>query len=172
MRTRIRSLLAAGLIYCNVALLGNEVCAAGAFPCRLPLGSLLGDLFDVFPVFTHYETANTEIILLGLPQDAGDPSQDSNWLRLTLDEYFPYRQGEQHTRVLTATRSRPVDPRRQREAWAFLTRKILDRYNRQHPDHTIRQVRIRARTWPPSPNGYWAHAEAEPAAIRDLFTGP
>jgi hypothetical protein len=177
MRTRfwhvVGSVVAAGLIYTNVAVWANDVLEARSVAFRFGTGFLLHGLFNVGAVFSAYETDNSEIVLLALPRDAGDPTEESSWITLDLNEYFPWGSfAEQRNRVLVAVSPRPAETWRRADAPDVVARKIRERYNRQHPDHPIRRIRIRQLTWPRSPDGYWALKRPDTMTVRDLYTGP
>lgn len=164
------SALAGVILYCNVALLANQVCAGLTLACRLPIGFLIGGLFNVFPVFRSYATENTEMLVLGLPRGA-DANDEEQWRALDVNEYFPYRLGEQHARIL-ANAHRYVGSDRQQEAWDFVGGKIRDRYNRSHPDAPLEKIRMRTLHWPRSTDGYYARKQVLSTTITDLYTGP
>jgi hypothetical protein len=175
-RSRLRyvllSALAGVVLYGNAAVLLNHACGELALRCGLPTGFLLAGVFNVFPVFSRYEYFNTEVVLLGLPQARGNGDAPAAWIALDVHEYFPYRLGEQHARVLAATHRRNFGAQGQQLAWAFLTRTIRERYNRRHPDQLLAKVRIRVLTWPRGRGGYWELKTPHLTTVSDLYTGP
>lgn len=67
-------LATAVVVYENGALLANRALEAAEVSVRLPVGSVIGGLFNVFPVFTHFEPLRYETTLEGQPADgSADP---------------------------------------------------------------------------------------------------
>jgi len=161
------------VVFTNGAVLANDLLRAMAVRFRFEMPFLLGGLFNVGGVFGTYGSENSELVLLGLPSDAIDRTQESNWIVLDKDAYFPTGSfAEQLNHIVVSVNPLPAYTWRRADAPEVVTRKIRDRYNRQHPDRPIKKVRIREFRWPRSKDGYWALKRPETTTVRDLYTGP
>lgn len=154
------SLVAAALLYGNVAVLLGPV--ERRFPAlpRLPAPALPADFFKIFGVFSTYERVNRELVMEGL---AELPDGRREWVRLDLDEHFPAARGEQQTRVW-ADRSLGPLSRTHRESQQFVMDRVKERENRLRPERRIVTVRVVAEVWPRRTEGWTAGRD--PATVQ------
>jgi hypothetical protein len=160
------SVLTLALGYTNVAILASVTDERLATGMRLPLASAPAAFLNVFPVFQYFLRYNMEFELEGRRADA------ATWVRLDLAEYFPFRRGELHARLLTdALYAYGGEAARQR-AWDFMARKLQARHNRLHPDAPVDAIRLRQLRWPRSIEGY--RAQRTPSMTREIliYVGP
>ena len=154
------SLLAAALLYGNLAVLLDPVERRYPALPRLPAPALPADFFKIFGVFSSYERVNREVVMEGL---AELPDGRQEWVRLDLDEHFPAARGEQQSRVW-ANRSLGPLSRTHRQGQQFVMDKVKERENRLHPERRIVAVRVYTEVWPRSTGG-WTE-ERDPATVQ------
>jgi hypothetical protein len=166
----VMSALSLAVIYYTAAILWNALSTAWMLPVRLPVDFFVGGLFNVFPVFTHYESVNTDVVIEGLREGAA--GEEASWVELPVGHYLPFRPGELQARVLAPIQVRFLGADGT-QSYLTLARKIQSRHNRLHPERVLQQVRLRALSWPRSPDGYRALKQPELIETRELcITAP
>lgn len=140
------TLLAASIVYLNIAALNAQFAANYAHVPALPVIDLLADPFFLFGMFNGYQREVQELALQGQREGA--------WVPLAAAEFFP---GPAHEHALWAQASRRVGelltPRAiVRERARFLER-IRLRHNALHPERRVERVRVGFLTWPKSRAG-------------------
>lgn len=158
------SVIALVFIYSNCAILFNHLAAHLFLPTRLPLNRHLNDLFITFPVFPTYGKRNWEVMLLGKKAKVRE-----EWTNLDAEDYFPFRRGEASQRMIGGKFADTRGKEGQIEAWKFLSRKIRERYNREHPDAPIEKIVIRQLVWPRSKKGFYALKNHDQMEVFELF---
>ena len=146
------SILAAFLIYSEIAVIANYY----PLKTKMPISRVGFFLFNVFPVFSSYQTYNTEYILWAWLEDTRT-HKPLGWVRLDLPEYFPYKYAENRMR-LVANMQRFYDPANgQTRAYRALCEKIRKRYNLTHADSSFKatQIAIGYEVWPHSPRSFY-----------------
>jgi hypothetical protein len=123
-----------------------------------PVEPAFRDAFLIFGVFSYYETSNTELTIWGY---ATNPLSGMRyWKELPTNDYFPFDRGNQQSRLWANRQYNEPERRGHWGAWQFMGRRILERYNREHPNDGITKVGIRSLTWPRSPKGFYAEEAA------------
>jgi hypothetical protein len=119
-----------------------------------PFEPVFRDVFLIFGVFSYYETSNTELTIWGF---ATKPvSGGRYWKELPANDYFPFDRGNEQSRLWANRQYNEPERRGHWEAWQFMGRRIMERYNREHPGEGITKVGFRSLTWPRSAKGFYA----------------
>ena len=147
------SIFAVGLLYANCAVVWNHQAARWQAP-SLPIPSKVAGVFQLFGMFTSYETNNSELVLWGYTGDA--PEGTRGWKPLPTEEYFPFKRGVRRQLLWATKFFRANDLDGHARAWVRSGKQILARHNRLHPEIPISQLALESRTWPRSPAGFYA----------------
>ncbi len=129
-----------------VVLYGNVAVILNASPLRpnVPKVDFGLDLFNLFGVFSTYETHKARIFIEGL-------GPDNEWIALSPQAFFPQPRGEAQLRLMANRHYQAGDETAQRQAYQRLAGKILHRQNHLHPENPIKRVRFGLVTWPVHP---------------------
>jgi len=147
----LRGAIGLGIVYCNLAVV------AGPYGGRYapPLPPELREAFLIFGVFSWYETSNSELTIWGMPEGS------EHWIAIAASDYFPHDRAERSTRMWAARHYRLLDRESHGAVWESLGRKILERYNREHPRAPMRKLAFQLVTWPRSSEGFYAMLEPD-----------
>jgi hypothetical protein len=143
------SLLILGFIYCNLAVMFHRSAVRGGL--NLPLPRAFSNVFALFGVFSSFELVNREVVIRGLRADAA-PGEE--WIRISPQEFFPVKRGEQLTRAWVGHQLYFLGQQEQQRGMAHLSRKIRERYNAANPENPLQKVAIQVDVWPRSLKGY------------------
>lgn len=137
------SVLAALLVYFNVAALNAQFAANFPGIPALPVIDLLVDPFFLFGMFNGYERTASELTIQGLRGD--------DWQALSAREFLPGPPAEHALWTQASRKLGELLPERVvlKERARFLER-IQARHNRLHPERTVARVRIGILSWPKS----------------------
>ena len=136
---------------------------------KLPLSPIFYDVFIVHGIFSYYINHNQEVVLWGQskpdPQKGGQPQ----WIILRTEDYFPFKHGEQLSRIWLNRQYRILGPNGQGASWKALVKKIRGKYNREHPDFPIEKVAIQGAVWPRNTKGYYASKSNQNTQVYTWF---
>lgn len=144
------------VLYTNIAI----VLDCTPLKPNLPTPRILRLTFDIYQVFSVYQSFNKDYLLGVVVPDEGA----ERWVRLNTREYFPFKRGAQHWRI-NATMHQLYgrhyhEARSEREcqydAHKAVLHKILERYNRLHPEQPATRAGIVLERWPRSRESYTA----------------
>ncbi len=167
-RKTVMSVVAALIVYGNVAVIFNPHKLALPLESPWPRPFLLHDAFLLTGMFTSFATENVDFVIGGrtVPRQ---PDDKPEWIRLSLNEMIPGRLGIKFTQLLVARHWDMLGVWAQRAAWASAAKKIRARHNRLHPDRPIDAVRIGVVSWPLDPRSYRAAKPKQHARYRDWY---
>jgi hypothetical protein len=152
-RRLLLSIVAMALLYANLSVIFSY--PLEEFHVRpLPFESSCHDAFLIFGVFSYYETSNYELTIWGYATNFVEGKQ--YWKELPVKDYFPFAFGNSQTRLWASRQYSAPDPRDHSKAWRFMGKRILERYNRQHPTVPLTKIGFRYLTWPRSSDGFYA----------------
>lgn len=165
-RKTVMSVVAAVILYGNVAVIFNPQKLGLPFESPWPRPFLLYDAFLLTGMFTSFATENIDFVIGGrtVPRS---PGEKPTWIVLSLNEMVPGRMGIKFTQLLVARHWDMLGVWAQRVAWSRAAKQIRARHNRLHPDRPIDAVRIGALAWPLDPRGYRAAKPKAHAHYRD-----
>jgi hypothetical protein len=78
------------------------------------------------------------------------------WKELPSQDYFPFARGNAQSRIWANRQYYASDSNVHWEAWQFMGRRIMERYNELHPSDPITKVGFQSLRWPRSPEGFYA----------------
>ncbi|MDX1919301.1 MAG: hypothetical protein SFU25_01040 [Candidatus Caenarcaniphilales bacterium] len=142
-----------GVVYSNLWIIAarSPLSEAVKLPYQIPI---LKDAFDIFSVFSYYETINRDFLIKGLPKNRYGQYDGETWVTLDVnDEYFPYSLGEQQMRLFLA-KFLNLGDEAHLKACKDLAAKIRNRHNKDVPIYQMRQISINIETWPRSTKSY------------------
>ena len=142
------------LIYFNAAVILNWPLKENEMGEPFPVWAPARDLFLLCGVFSYYETTNRELTIWGLAVSplTGDPY----WKELPREDYFTGGRGERDNRMWASRQYNKRGTEYRWQSWRFMGRRIYDRYNGLHPLEPITKVAFQMRSWPRSPEGFYA----------------
>ena len=147
------SLLSLALLYANVSVIFNS--PLQNFRIRaLPISTAAHNAFLIFGVFSYFETNNEELTIWGMATDAA--SDKVVWKQLPTQDYFPFCRGNQDSRIWASRQYGNPNREGHREAWQFMGRRIMQRYNALHPNDPVERIGFQCQSWPRSPDGFYA----------------
>jgi hypothetical protein len=126
----------------------------------------LFNAFCLFGVFSYYELENSELTIWGCTQRS--ETDDPVWKQLPSSDYFPFGRGEQSSRMWASHHHRDLTRQGHWRTWQAVGRKIMERYNREHPSEPLIKVAFQNKQWPRSPDGYY-HSEADGRESRQFW---
>ncbi|WP_040548543.1 hypothetical protein [Pedosphaera parvula] len=156
----ILSLLVVGILYANLSVIFNSSIQSFRIPI-FPLPESAQDPFQIFGVFSYYETNNSQLTIWG--QATNPETGEFYWKQLPSDDYFPFARGDQNSRMWANRQYRLPDHQKHNDAWQFMGRRIKDRYNQLHPKDCLAKVGLQSLTWPRSADGFYAQQTAKGA---------
>ena len=162
-------LVIALVLYANAAVILRPLAARLALPRAvrdrlvLPLPAAIHDALHIFGVFSSYETMNREVVVEGLTETVRGGAHHFEWRRLDVDDWFPARRGERHTRLYAHRNVGNLTPRTFVETQRLLAARLKARHLREHPELPLHGLRVRVVSWPRSLAGY--EAERRPGGM-------
>ena len=156
-QTRIHPVLKAILnfitivvIYSNLAYLFNYL----PLRLQLPVPRVTHFLFDIYTVFSTYQTFNRDNFILVLLEDEGMKGSQK-WIKLDTDEYFPYKKGDQIRRINANMHGYYFGKNIYNKTLGSIAAKILSRYNYLNPLQPASKVIVGIEWWPRSREAYY-----------------
>lgn len=140
-------------IYTNIAVIFSPHYTPYLEKRGVPIPAVLYDTFLYSHMFISFIKVNFDHSIEGF---SSVPSEPSTWIKLNVEEFFPYGVGMRHIRM-TANRyhyMKGVDE--QQIVIKKLADQILQRQNRLHPDRPVEKIRFGFEQWPRNPVGYRA----------------
>lgn len=126
------------------------------------------DAFDIFSVFSYYETINRDFVIKGLPKNRYGQYDGEVWVVLDInEEYFPHSLGEQHMRLFFS-KFFNLGAESHTQACKDFAAKIRTRYNRDVPIYQMRKVAIGIESWPRSKKSYRALKQEDTSSFKVL----
>jgi hypothetical protein len=163
-----RNLLALLILYGNAAV-ALQPPALRHLGLSIPRPSWVHDAFLMTGMFGSYSVTNGDFVLEGRRTQQGTEASRGQWIALRLREHFARRHGVTFTELFAAHHWDVLGREAQREAWAFLARRIRERHNRLHPDLPVDRVRFGSESWPQSRLGYRAGKASGPVSLELWF---
>lgn len=149
----LANLLILVFLYSNAAIILNFSLTFIAPGLSLPLPSQLDNLFMLYGMFGEFDTTNHEIEIYGItPSSPSWPRGEI--IKLDADDYFPFTRAERLWRICLPQYGYWQDGAFQGEAFAALSAKIRERYNRLNPTEPLEKVVLVAVEWERSLEGY------------------
>jgi hypothetical protein len=168
MRTKIpATLFIAFIIYANLATMLTPVSRRHGPVPSLRIEATIKDFFWVFGVFSYYETFNRDVLIEGRTTELRDGRLYYKSVPIDHSPFFPFKRGEQHTRLWAERSIGSLPTMPHADAQRFMAQRIRERYNRDHPAQPIDKIRIVHLTWPRSRQGYYV--EKKPDAIQRTY---
>jgi hypothetical protein len=150
-----------------VYLYVNAAVAVGSrFGRAAPMPDGARSLFTLHGVFSTFATNNSELSLWGLVPGGGGTG--AYWRELPADEYVPYKRGHQRKLLWAHRQRRELGVPGHQEAWSGMGRRLMARYNREHPGQPITAIALQSVSWPSSPEGFYAR-QGEAAGRRQFW---
>jgi len=159
----ILSLLTLVILYSNVAIIFGHLPKIK----RPPIDPVSHYLFNIFSVFSSYVNSNYDYILWAHTRD--NSTGKEQWERLETKEYFPFKRGEQHARMLIRLHKFNLPSQEYNAVQERMMAKVLQKYNRQHTDKLALKMALTQEWWPLSRRDYEEYRTAELIRIRYLF---
>lgn len=145
----ILSLLTLVILYSNMAIIFGHF----SFIRRPPVDPLSFYLFNIYSVFSsaRFKT-NLDYVLWVYTSDVW--IGEKQWERLETNEYFPFKRGEQHSRMLIRLHKFNLSHREYTAAQALMMAKIRKKYNREHFSKRALKAALTVERWPKSRREY------------------
>jgi hypothetical protein len=152
------SFLGLAVIYANLSVIFNSPLQSIRIRA-LPLSTAGHNAFLIFGVFSYFETNNEELTVWGLATDAGN--NKAAWKQLPTWEYLPFCRGNQDSRLWASRQYNSPNREGHQQAWQFMGRRIMERYNALHPNDPIQRVGFQYVGWPRSEDGFYALQDSD-----------
>jgi len=142
------SLLTAVVIYSNTVIIAYHI-----VPVKiLKIDPLSKRLFKIYSVFSAYSKTNRDYFLWAYTRDKATGNEQ--WERLPTHAYFPFKRGEQHSRMQMRMHKFSLSGEDYKSAQSRMMEKILAKYNREHTDKQALKSALTMEWWPKSRQAY------------------
>lgn len=141
------------LIYFNVAAL----LSSSRIRIDLPRPAWARRVFEIFSLFSYYQTTNYGFEAVGRVAGSDDHSDGERWIAIDPYPYFPQVLGEANRRLyFFGVR----DVERKKYLYIDMLNRIKRLHERDSPDAPVDRIRLYMTSWPMSTQGYWTEYES------------